>query len=231
MNIIAPHFWRESKAKFFKKDLFFITTPWWLRKLFPGCVWDIKTCEKIIYLSFDDGPHPTITPFVLAALKKYNAKATFFCIGENVKKYPEIYKQVIDDGHAIGNHTMYHINGWKNTDDDYLNDIAAAGEYIKSNLFRPPYGRIKKSQIAKLQTANLKLKTIMWSVLAGDWVSTLTPEKCFEQVKANIHPGCIVVFHDSDKANERMSFALPKLLEHFYKIGYTFNKIEVKNVE
>jgi peptidoglycan-N-acetylglucosamine deacetylase len=228
MNGIAPHFWRESKAKFFKKDLFFITTPWWLRKFFPGCVWDIKTNEKIIYLSFDDGPHPTITPFVLEELKKYNAKATFFCIGDNVKKFPETYKQLIDEDHAIGNHTMHHINGWQNDDEKYLSDIAEAGTYINSNLFRPPYGRIKKSQIKKLQITNHKFQTIMWSVLAGDWVNTLAPQKCFEQVKKNIYPGCIVVFHDSEKANERMSYALPKLLKHFTQLGYTFKKIELK---
>jgi len=227
MNIIAPHFWRESKAKFFKKDLFFITTPGWLRKFFPGCIWDIKTNEKTIYLSFDDGPHPVITAFVLSELKKYNAKATFFCIGDNVKKFPEMYKQVIDQGHSIGNHTMHHINGWKNTDDNYLSDIAEAGKFIHSGLFRPPYGRIKKSQIHKLQTANPQLLTIMWSVLAGDWVSTLSPQKCFDQIKNNIYPGCIIVFHDSEKANERMSFVLPKVLEHFSKLGYIFKKIEL----
>ncbi|MGC4101759.1 polysaccharide deacetylase family protein [Ferruginibacter sp.] len=228
--MIAPHFWRESKAKFFKKDLFFITTPWWLRRLFPGCTWDIKTKEKEIYISFDDGPHPTITPFVLNELKKYNAKATFFCIGDNVRKYPEVYQQVINDGHAIGNHTMHHINGWKTPDEQYINDIAEADQYISTNLFRPPYGRITKSQIKKLsvketgQPQKPVLKTIMWSVLAGDWIATLKPEKCFEQVKKSVYPGCIIVFHDSDKANDRMSYALPKLLEHFSAKGYVFKK-------
>jgi peptidoglycan-N-acetylglucosamine deacetylase len=226
MNIIAPHFWRESKAKFFKKDLYFIGTPWWLRKFFPGCVWDIATKEKVIYLSFDDGPHPTITPFVLAELKKYDARATFFCVGDNVKKYPQIYQQVINEGHAIGNHTMHHIDGWKNTDEQYLNDIGEAKKYINSNLFRPPYGRIKRSQIKKIKLENSQLQTVMWSVLAGDWVASLSPQKCFEQVKATIYPGCIVVFHDSQKANQRMSYALPKLLKHFTLLGYTFKKID-----
>jgi peptidoglycan/xylan/chitin deacetylase (PgdA/CDA1 family) len=223
----APHFWRESKARFLKKDLFFITTPWWLRKLFTGCVWDIKTKEKVIYLSFDDGPHPAITPFVLNELEKYNAKATFFCIGDNVRKFPETYRQVIEAGHAVGNHTMHHINGWKTEDEKYLGDIAEAGKCIESNLFRPPYGRIKNAQLRQLQTTNPKLKTIMWSVLAGDWIVTLAPHKCFQQVKSNVYPGCIIVFHDSEKANERMSYALPKLLSHFAKEGYTFKKIEV----
>src|SRR5689334_10493139 len=126
--MIAPHFWRESKAKFFKKDLFFVTTPWWLRQLFPGCIWDIKTKEKVIYISFDDGPHPTITPFVLNELKKYNAKATFFCIGDNVIKFPGVYRQVISEGHAIGNHTMHHISGWKTADEKYINDVEEAAQ-------------------------------------------------------------------------------------------------------
>ena len=227
MNSIGSHLWRQSKAKFFKKDLYFVSTRWWLRKFFPGCIWDIKTKEKIIYLSFDDGPHPTITPFVLNELKKYNAKATFFCIGDNVRKFPDIYQQVINEGHAIGNHTMHHINGWKNTDEDYLKDISEAKKYIDSSLFRPPYGRVKRSQLRQLPTANYKLSTVMWSVLAGDWVATLTPQKCFEQVKNNVYPGCIIVFHDSEKANERMSYALPKLLDHFSKLGYRFKKIEI----
>jgi peptidoglycan/xylan/chitin deacetylase (PgdA/CDA1 family) len=217
------------KGKFqwniFKKGLFLSTTPWWLRKLFPGAVWDIKTGEKIIYLSFDDGPHPQITPFVLEALKKYDAKATFFCIGDNVKKFPAAYRQVIDEGHAVGNHTMHHLNGWKTKDEVYLEDITNAKNYIESSLFRPPYGRIKRSQLRQLSSANYRLSTVMWSVLAGDWLASLTPEKCFEQVKNNIYPGCIVVFHDSEKAYERMQYALPKVLAHFSKLGYRFKSI------
>jgi peptidoglycan/xylan/chitin deacetylase (PgdA/CDA1 family) len=225
--MIAPHFWRGSKAKFLKKDMYFVTSPWWLRKFFPGCLWDIKTKEKIIYLSFDDGPHPTITPIVINELNKYNAKATFFCIGNNVKKFPEIYQQLLNEGHAIGNHTMHHINGWKTENIQYFSDISEAGNLIKTNLFRPPYGRIKKSQIRELKFSKYNLQTVMWSVLAGDWVTTLTPEKCFEKIKKEIYPGCILVFHDSEKAKERMCYTLPKVLEHFTQLGYKFNKIEI----
>lgn len=222
----APLFGQESKTAFYKRDLFFVTTPWWLRKLFPGCIWDIKTEEKAIYLSFDDGPHPTITPFVLQQLQQYNAKATFFCIGDNVRKFPAVYSQVIEEGHKVANHTMHHINGWKSANETYLNDINEAREYIHSGLFRPPYGRIKRSQLRSLQTANYNMQTVMWSVLAGDWVNTLTPQQCFEQVKRKVYPGCIIVFHDSDKAYERMSYALPRLLEHFSRMGYSFKKME-----
>ena len=222
---MVTHFWRESQPRLFKKDLFFITTPTWLRSFFPGCVWDKKTNEKIIYLTFDDGPHPAITPFVINELEKYQAKATFFCIGDNVRKYPEVYRQVIAAGHTVGNHTMHHINGWKNTDEEYVGDISQARQLINSSLFRPPYGRIKRSQIQKLSGNTMPFSIIMWSVLAGDWIATLSPEKCFEQVKKNIYPGCIVVFHDSEKANERMAYALPKVLEHFSKLGYQFKAL------
>jgi peptidoglycan/xylan/chitin deacetylase (PgdA/CDA1 family) len=224
---IAPHFWRESKAKFFKRDLYFVSTPGWVRQFFPGCIWDIRTEKKTIYLTFDDGPHPTITTFVLQELVKYNAKATFFCIGENVKKFPETYQELISQGHSVANHTMHHINGWTTADEDYLKDISEAKKYINSKLFRPPYGRIKRSQLRLLHASENKMQTIMWSVLAGDWVDTLSPEKCFQQVKNTIYPGCIVVFHDSEKAYERMQYALPKILEYFSKKGFTFNKIEL----
>lgn len=219
------HSGRKFRTDFFKKDLYFVTTPWWLRKFFPGCIWDIKTKEKVIYLTFDDGPHPVITPFVLDTLKEYNAGATFFCIGDNVRKFPETYQQVIDSGHSIGNHTMHHINGWKYADKDYLSDVHQAKTYINTSLFRPPYGRVKRSQIKQLSNADNQLSVIMWSVLAGDWVADLNPQKCFEQVRDNIYPGCIVVFHDSEKANERMRYALPKVLEYFTGLGYQFKAI------
>lgn len=194
--------------------------------MYPGCVWNMPSDNKTLYLSFDDGPHPTITPFVLNELKKYNAKATFFCIGDNVKKYPEVYKQLLTGGHAVGNHTMHHINGWKKTDDAYINDIKEASHYISSTLFRPPYGRIKKSQIKQLTTDNYKLSIIMWNILAGDWDAQLQPEKCYLRIQKKISNGDIVVFHDSEKAWDRMSYALPKLLKDFSDKGFTFSTIK-----
>lgn len=206
-------------------DLYLTTTPWWLRLLFPSCVWDIKANEKTVYLTFDDGPHPSITPFVLAQLAKYNAKASFFFIGDNVRKFPETYQQVIAAGHTIGNHTMHHLNGWKNDDTTYLKDIDEAAAYITSSYFRPPYGRIKRRQIKKLQARNTATKIVMWSVVAGDWDTSITPQKCFERLKAKVYPGSIIVFHDSEKAKERMQYALPKLLEYLSAAGYSFKAL------
>ena len=206
--------------------MYLVKTPLWLRALYPSLTWRIKGTGKSIYLTFDDGPHPTATPFVPAQLKKYNAKASFFCIGKNVAEHPAIYQNILDDGHAVGNHTHNHLNGWKTKDEIYLNDIEQAGTLIKSNLFRPPYGRIKRSQLRKLQTADYRLKTVMWSVLSGDFDTNLTPEACLGYVLYHTKPGSIIVFHDSAKAWDRMQYALPKVLEHFTKEGYVFKAVE-----
>jgi peptidoglycan-N-acetylglucosamine deacetylase len=211
-------------------SLYLTSAPRWVRKFFPGCVWDIKTNEKKIYLTFDDGPHPVITPFVLNELKKYNAKATFFCIGNNVKKYPEVFSQTIAGGHTVGNHTMHHVNGWKCDNEKYVKDVYEAREYINTKLFRPPYGRIRRSQLKIMSDwydSNNKnrFKIIMWSVLAGDWEASLTGEKCFEKIERKIYPGCIVVFHDSEKAFDRLKYALPKLLAHYSAQGYSFDAL------
>ncbi len=231
-------FWSKIKAFFFRKDAYLISSPWWLRKFFPGCIWDYKSNEKNIYLTFDDGPHPRITQFVLSQLKQHNATATFFCIGDNVLKYPEIFQQVKAAGHMVGNHTMHHLNGWQNADEVYVDNVNDADVLINSPLFRPPYGRIKRSQIKKLKSNKLQEGTsknnyqiIMWSVLAGDWDNKLLPEKCFEQVKKNIYPGCIIVMHDSEKAEERLIYVLPKLLKYLTKEGYNIKTINKSNAE
>lgn len=191
--------------------LYKVKASWWLRKLYSNLIWYIPD-EKAVYLTFDDGPHPTATPFVLAQLQQYNAKATFFCIGNNVAQYPEIYSQLKDWGHTIGNHTFSHMNGWHATTEEYLKNIARADELIDSKIFRPPYGRIKKAQANMLIEAGRKI--YMWDVLSGDFDINLTPEKCLENVLQNIRPGSIVVFHDSTKAWNRMSYALPRVLEY-----------------
>ncbi len=184
--------------------------------------------DKTLFLSFDDGPHPVITPFVLDELKKYNAKACFFCIAKNVIAYPDVYKRIIDEGHSVGNHGFNHLNGWKTDDAVYLDDIAEAKKYIDSNLFRPPYGRIGKFQLSQLSLPRFKLKTVMWSVLSGDFDEQLSQEKCLEYVLLHTKPGSIIVFHDSEKANERMRYALTGTLKYFNNLGYRFEKIQVE---
>ena len=207
--------------------IYFVETPWWLRKLYRNCVWKMPGNEKIIYLTFDDGPHPIATPYVLDTLSKYQAKATFFCIGKNVVQEPDLYKKIIEAGHAVGNHTFNHLNGWKTAGSDYLHDIREAKRYIDSNLFRPPYGRISRFQLKRLSTQSYKLATIMWTVLSGDFDTALSKEKCLQNVLINSGSGSIVLFHDSEKAYERMGYALPEVLEYFSKKGYRFDKIIV----
>jgi peptidoglycan-N-acetylglucosamine deacetylase len=206
---------------------YFVKTPWWLKKIYSSYIWDIDTAEKKIYLTFDDGPHPVATPFVLDELKKFNAKATFFCIGKNVEEYPEIYKRILDEGHRTGNHTQNHLNGWQTSNDVYLDNIAKATQYINSELFRPPYGRIKKSQAKKIDTVikNKEPKIIMWDVLSGDFDTTISKERCLNNVVINAKAGSVVVFHDSEKAFKRLEYALPKTLEILAENGYKFEKL------
>ena len=205
-------------------------TPGLLKTLYPLCTWNFTRDENVIYFTFDDGPHPVATPFVLDTLKEYNAKATFFCIGKNVVAYPEIYKRILNEGHSVGNHTHNHLNGWKTPDQEYIKNIGEARRYIDSNLFRPPYGRITKFQVRLLTAAeNLKQKTvfkiIMWDVLSGDFDIASTADKCVKNVTSNAKAGSVVVFHDSEKAMPRMQKALEKSLKYFSEKGFSFNAI------
>ena len=183
--------------------------------------------DKTIYLTFDDGPHPQATVFALDELKKFEATATFFCLGKNVAEYPEVYARIVGEGHAIGNHTFNHLNGWKNKDDLYVNNVKIAAKYIDSNLFRPPYGRITRSQQKLLAGSPHKFSIVMWTVLSGDFDNAITADKCLENVIGAAGNGSIVVFHDNEKAREKMSYALPKLLEYFCEKGYRFKRIDL----
>ena len=206
---------------------YFVKTPGWLKKIYDSYIWSIPGSDKILYLTFDDGPHPEATPFVLKELKKYNVLATFFCIGKNVVSYPGIYKQILQEGHSIGNHTYNHLNGWKTNNDDYLKDIALAADEIDSYLFRPPYGRITSFQAKNLKPVmkGKEPKVIMWDVLSGDFDTACSPQQCLTNVLFASVPGSIIVFHDSEKAFSRLEYALPRVLQYFSKKGYLFKPL------
>lgn len=202
---------------------YLVKTPWWLKKLLPGgLTWNMPP-EKhpAVYLTFDDGPHPIATPYVLEQLDKYDAAASFFCIGKNVTEEPALFDRLTASRHTIGNHTQHHLNGWKTPANVYLENIRQASQYISSRLFRPPYGRIRGSQVRGLQAADPAWKIYMWDVLSADFDTDITPQKCLENVVFNLEPGSIVVFHDSQKAFDRMEYALPRVLEHCRKMKWT----------
>ena len=161
---------------------------------------------------------------MLDQLKIFNAKATFFCVGKNVKAYTNIYQRILDEGHACGNHTFTHVNGWQTKNSAYIDDIAEAAKYIDSKLFRPPYGRISPFVSKMLRTA-LHYKIIMWHVLSGDFDKSISPQQCLENVLLNTKPGSIIVFHDSTKAWERMQFALPATLKYYAERGFSFKAL------
>ncbi|MDE3183716.1 MAG: polysaccharide deacetylase family protein [Bacteroidota bacterium] len=197
-------------------------TPWFFKKFYQGRTWNIPTDEKILYLTFDDGPHPEATPFVLEQLKKFNAKATFFCVGKNVAENFSVYEQIIAEGHKVGNHTYSHLNGWKTDDKIYIEDIAKAAKIIDSDLFRPPYGKITKFQMKAIGGEKLHLKTIMWDVLSGDFDQSVNGENCYLNVINNAKPGSIVVFHDSLKSFTTLKEALPRVLKYYTEKEYRF---------
>ena len=206
---------------------YFVKTPWLVKKhLYPNYTWEIPRNDRRLYITFDDGPHPEITPFVLDQLRNFEAKATFFCIGKNVSLYPEVYSRIILDGHSVGNHTHDHLNGWETNDENYLTNIHKASKYIDSHLFRPPYGRISRFQ-AKQVIEKFGYRIIMWTVLSGDFDPHLTPENCWKNVLKATKSGSIIVFHDSEKASSKVKYVLPKTLEYFREQQFSFNRIEL----
>ncbi len=198
-------------------------TPWFLKKIASRYVWNIPTNEKIIYLTFDDGPTPKITEWVLDILNTYKAKATFFCIGKNVVNHPDIYKRILEENHCVGNHTHHHLKGWNTPVEKYIKNVKKASKHINSTLFRPPYGKITMSKSKKLR--KLGYKIIMWDVVAIDWDVNVSQKKCANNVLKNVKKGSVVVFHDSLKAEKNMKYALKATLEHFSKAGYTFKTL------
>lgn len=185
--------------------------PKFLQRIYKSLIWELPNDSNTIYLTFDDGPTPNVTNEVLELLSKYNAKATFFCLGKNVQSEPKLYDLIIKNGHQVANHTYQHKNGWKSSNSEYLKDIKRAEKWINSNTFRPPYGKMKSKQIQRLRK---KYRIIMWSVLTRDYDQKLSPEDCLKVTLRKVKPGYIFVFHDSLKAKERMLFALKGLLDY-----------------
>ena len=226
-------------------------TPFFIPWLYPSLKWRIPSQEKTLYLTFDDGPVPGPTEFALHSLGIFDAKATFFCIGDNVRKHPRVFEKIVEDGHAIGNHTFNHLNGWKTSVEKYIDNVRQCEETIKAEsgklkfadgvprdaesladslqvnapmpntLFRPPYGRITRKQIKLLS----KYSIVMWDVLSMDYNKFLSPETCLRNTISACRSGSIVVFHDSYKAERNMTYVLPRLMEHFVETGYTFKSM------
>jgi peptidoglycan/xylan/chitin deacetylase (PgdA/CDA1 family) len=215
-----------------KMNFLWVKTNWIIKKLFSGYVWDIPNSENKVFLTFDDGPIPEITEWVLEELKKHNIKATFFCIGDNIEKHPEIFKKVISEGHAVGNHTFNHLNGWKIATETYLENFERCAETIQksginnlnSKIFRPPYGKIKRTQAKAIR--QLGYKIIMWDVLSVDFDSNLSQEKCLENVLSNVESGSIIVFHDSIKAFKNLEYVLPKTLVYLKENNFVCEVIK-----
>jgi peptidoglycan/xylan/chitin deacetylase (PgdA/CDA1 family) len=202
--------------------MYLVKSPLLLKWYYPSLTWNKARSKKAIYLTFDDGPIPDVTDFVLKTLREQNVKATFFCIGDNIRKHPKIFKQLLDDGHLVGNHTFNHLKGWKTDDLSYIENFELCQKLTNSQLFRPPYGRIKKSQIKEIKQRYPSMDIIMWDVLTGDFDLKLSPEACYQNVVKHTENGSIIVFHDSLKAFDRLQYALPKCIGYFKSKGYKF---------
>jgi peptidoglycan/xylan/chitin deacetylase (PgdA/CDA1 family) len=202
--------------------VYLVKTPEILKPLAGDLLWNESREERVVYLTFDDGPTESITLEIIDILKEYGALATFFCIGGNVIRFPKAYQALLDAGHKTANHTWNHMNGWEFSDYSYFKNVLECGSVVDSNLFRPPYGRITRNQVKSLKS---RFKIVMWDVLSADWRSDVSPEKCLSNVVDNASPGSIVVFHDSDKAYKNMIYALPRSLKRLKEEGYTFSAL------
>jgi peptidoglycan/xylan/chitin deacetylase (PgdA/CDA1 family) len=205
--------------------MYLVRSPLLLKWYYPQLTWNKTRDHKVIYLTFDDGPIPDVTDFTLKTLQRYNAKATFFCIGDNITKHPQIFESIKNAGHSIGNHTFNHLKGWDTSDDVYLQNFQKCQMLTGTNLFRPPYGRIKKSQITQIKSQYPAMEIVMWDTLSGDFDTGLSPQNCLHNVIKHTRNGSIIVFHDSLKAAERLYYALPRMLEHFSNLGYRFERL------
>ena len=209
---------------------FLVKYPAVLRWLYPKRLSRMDK-SKVLYLTFDDGPVPGVTPWVLDQLREYKAKATFFCIGDNIRKHPEVFQQLVSEGHQIGNHSFHHLNGWKTSTSVYLKDVLKTEELLEkvypanpqTKLFRPPFGKIKNSQAGEL--SNLGFKIVMWDVISWDFDTEIKKEICYKNVIENASEGSLIVFHDSEKASKNLTYALPRTLKYFSEKGYEFKSL------
>jgi peptidoglycan-N-acetylglucosamine deacetylase len=195
----------------------------WMKQIYPDVIWDIRETGKTLFLTFDDGPTPEITEKVLDMLDSCDAKGTFFCLGRNVERHPEVYNQILNRGHMVGNHSYSHLKGWKTKNDEYYEDIRLASQLIISNVFRPPYGQIKRSQINHLRS---EYKIVLWEVMSHDYEHRISKERSLKAVLKYTKEGSILVFHDSVKAWNKLSYILPRLLKHFSEQGYKFDVLK-----
>ena len=209
---------------------YWIKTPSWIKRFFSSYSWQIPQPEPCVYLTFDDGPIPEVTPWVLEQLKQYNAKATFFCIGDNVDKHPEILQRILAEGHRVGNHTYHHLNAWKTNTDDYLANVARCEEALKKyddnpkpRLMRPPYGKITPRLTKKLKKEGYQI--VLWDILTADFDTQISPEQCAKNAVTRIENGSILIFHDSKKAYPNLEYALPYTLRELHQRGYTFKAL------
>lgn len=205
---------------------YFFRNPFFLPWLYPGLTWRMPSEEKTLYLTFDDGPVHGPTEFVLDQLARVSAKATFFCIGDNVRKHPDVFDRILSEGHAVGNHTFHHLSGWKTPVEEYVANVRQCDEVLGAGgknppLFRPPYGRITRPQVSRLRDHRI----VMWDVLTNDYAKALSPEACLRGSLAATRNGSIVVFHDSLKAEKNMTYVLPRYLDHFRSQGYSFRSL------
>lgn len=210
--------------------LYWVKTGTVIKRLFKGFVWDLPNTDNTIYLTFDDGPTPEVTEWVLSVLAEHDVKATFFCIGNNIEKHPDIFRKVVEAGHTIANHTYNHMNGWKTGDEIYFENIEATEHSIakhsgigRTTLFRPPYGKIKGTQADEVRRRGYRI--VMWDVLSADFDRTITPEKCLQNVTRNTRSGSVIIFHDSVKAFPNLEYALPKAIEYLKGKGFRFEAI------
>lgn len=205
------------------KNLLLIQPKTLLKKIYPGAVWNLNRLEKNLYLTFDDGPIPGLTEWVLDELKKHQAKATFFCVGANILKHYSIFERIKQEGHQVANHTMFHIKGFKNKVGDYLNEVDECEKLTGTRLFRPPYGQLKKDQYKAL--LKRKYQIVMWDVISYDY-EKITEKSVLDKAVKNSRNGSIVLFHDNLKAEKNLKYALPLFLEHFLSRGYTFKALD-----